>query len=364
MRAAAEYLLNRETGERYCEAAVKALVAARKLSDTRLTAQALFECARAGAEFGDEERVRTALGELLQMSDDPGGAENPIVLHALGFCYFFFFEVAQAANYLERAIDVLKQSSDSVTLNYVYNGYGMSKHSLCEFGPAEAAYLAGLDLAQKMGDDSRSSIIASNLAGLRCIRGDYAGSIEVGRYSVEAASRGKSQPRVLLSYTNLAEAYMLSGETAKGIECIESAARLVGGERSWSARVSFLADSANMALYTGDVPHALNSIGAMEKVAWGRERAVPDFGLVGRLRTLRMGYTKDAVSACAMAEQMKERFRNCHLMFYLDALSAHAWAERRAHGRFNDQTQSELELFDMPELAGKKAALIAQGFIS
>jgi hypothetical protein len=102
----------------------------------------------------------------------------------------------------------------------------------------------------------------------------------------------------------------------------------------------------------------------MEKVIWGRERAVPDFGLLERLRIFRMGYTKDAVSACVVAEQMKERFRNCHLMFYLDALSAHAWAEGRAHGRLNGQTQSELELFDTPELAGKKAALIAQGFLS
>jgi hypothetical protein len=34
------------------------------------------------------------------------------------------------------------------------------------------------------------------------------------------------------------------------------------------------------------------------------------------------------------------------------------------NGSLSDQTQSELELFDMPELAGKKAALIAQGFLT
>jgi hypothetical protein len=77
-----------------------------------------------------------------------------------------------------------------------------------------------------------------------------------------------------------------------------------------------------------------------------------------------MGYTKDAASAYVMAEQAKEKFRNRNLMFYLDALSAHAWAERRAHGRLSDQTLSELELFDIPELAGRKAALIAQGFLT
>jgi tetratricopeptide (TPR) repeat protein len=364
MRAAAEYLLNRGTGERYCEAAGKALVAARKLSDTRLTAQALFECARAGAEFGDEERVRTALGELLQMSEGPGGAENPIVLHALGFCYFFFFELAQAAKYLERAIEVLKQSSDSVTLNYVYNGYGMSKQYLCEFGPAEAAYLAGLELAQKMGDDSRASIIASNLSSLRFVKGNYAGSIEAGRYSIQAALRERSQPRLATTYTNLAEAYMLSGDLSNAFTSMESARKLVEVERSWRARVLFLGESANYALLTGNTPVALERIGTLEKLIWRRERAAPDQGLMERLRIFRAGHLKGAAAACSMAEQAKERFRNRNQLYYLDALSAHAWAEKRARGIIGAQTQSELELFDMPELAGKKATLIAQGFLS
>jgi tetratricopeptide (TPR) repeat protein len=364
MRAAAEYLLNRETGERYCEAASKALVAAQKLKDTRLTAQALFECARAGAEFGDEDRVRSALSELLQIADDSAGAENPVVLHALGFCYFFFFEVAQAAKYLERAIDVLKQSSDSVTLNYVYNGYGMSKQYLCEFGPAEAAYLAGLELAQRMGDDSRASIIASNLCSLRCTKGDYAGSIKIGLYSIEAASRERSQPRLAMTYTNMAEAYMLSGDLSNAFACMESARKLVEVERSWRARVLFLGESANLALLAGNTLVALETIGAMEKLIWGRERAAPDQGLVERLSTFRVGHLQGAAAACVIAEKAKEKFRNRNVLYYLDALSAHAWAERRAHGRLSDQTQGELELFDIPELAGKKAVLLGQGFLS
>jgi DNA-binding SARP family transcriptional activator len=363
MRAAAEYLLNRETGERYCQAANKALVAARKLNDTRLTTQALFECARAGAEFGDEDRVRSALNDLLRMSEDPGGAENPVVLHALGFCYVFFFELGLASKYLERAINVSKQSSDGVLLNYAYNGYGIAKQFLCEFGPAEAAYLAGIDLAKKMGDDSRVSIIAANLCGLKCIEGDYVGSIEFGRCSIEAASRGRSQPRLLSSYANIAEAYMLSGELSKAFDSFETARGLFEVERSWRARVSFLGESANLALLTGNILVALETIGAMEKLIWGRERAAPDLGLVERLRIFRTGHLKGAAAACVMAEQAKEKFRNRNLLYYLDALSAYAWAERQAHGSLSHQTEVELRLLDMPELAGKKAALLGQGFL-
>jgi hypothetical protein len=102
----------------------------------------------------------------------------------------------------------------------------------------------------------------------------------------------------------------------------------------------------------------------MERITWGRERAAPDLGLAARLRIFKAGYMRNAAAACVMAEQAKERFRNRNLIFYLDALSAHAWAERRGHGRLSDQTQSELEVFDIPELAGKKAALVAQGFLT
>lgn len=364
MRAAAEYLLNRETGEDYCRAASTALAAARRLSDIQLTAQALFECARAGAEFGDEARVGTALSELLGLLEEPGGADNPVVLHALGFCYFFFFEVRVAAQYLERAIGVLKQSSDSVTLNYAYNGYGLSKQYLCEFSAARAAYLEGLSLATRMGDDSRASIIASNLSGLRCTEGDYAGSIECGRQSIEAASRSSSQPHLLGAYTNLAEAYLLTGEIENGLQCIESARGLAERERSWRARVGFLTDSANLALLTGNTAHALDTIARMEQAIWGRERAAPGLGLVERLRIFRAGHVRDAASACAMAVEARERFKNRNLMFYLDALSAHAWAEVRAHRRLSQELVAELTMFEMPELSGKRAALIRQGFLS
>jgi tetratricopeptide (TPR) repeat protein len=209
------------------------------------------------------------------VSEDPSGADNPVVLHALGFCYFFFFELASAAKYLERAIDAAKQTSDSVTLNYAYNGYGISKQYLCEFRQAEAAYMAGLDLAKKLGDDSRFSIIASNLCNLKCIEGDYASSIGFGRRSIDAASRGKSQARILTSYTNIAEAFMLSGDRSQAFDYIDTARRLIEAERSWRVRVAFLSESANLALLAGNMVGALETMGTMETLICGRERAVP-----------------------------------------------------------------------------------------
>jgi hypothetical protein len=157
---------------------------------------------------------------------------------------------------------------------------------------------------------------------------------------------------------------MLSGDMLKGVECIEAATSVVEGERSWSDHVSFLSNTANLALLTGNVAQALEKIAAMERITWGRERAAPDLGLVERLKIFKLGHTRDSALACIVAEQAMARFRNRNLMFYLDALSAYAWAERRAHGRVSEETQRELEVFDLPELTGRKAALMAQGFLT
>jgi hypothetical protein len=113
----------------------------------------------------------------------------------------------------------------------------------------------------------------------------------------------------------------------------------------------------------GDASGALKTITAMEELMWGRERATPEMGLVERLRIFKAGHLKGASVAFAMAESAKQRFRRRNPLYYLDAVSAYAWAERQAHGTVSQETRDELRLLDMPELAGKKAALLAQGFL-
>src|SRR5437879_12310493 len=58
MKAAAEYLMNRKTGRCYWEATSQALVAAKATGDVELTARALLEHARSGAEVGDRSEER------------------------------------------------------------------------------------------------------------------------------------------------------------------------------------------------------------------------------------------------------------------------------------------------------------------
>src|SRR2546422_9227112 len=60
LRASAEFALNSEPGEKYCEAAKISLTRANETGDPALIGQALFECARAGTEQGLPELIRLA----------------------------------------------------------------------------------------------------------------------------------------------------------------------------------------------------------------------------------------------------------------------------------------------------------------
>ena len=364
MKVAAEYLLNREMGKQCCAAADSALAAARTTHDDRLVAQALFEYARAGGEFGREERVRDAQAELLRLAEKPSNQGDHVVLHALAYCSFFFFDVEAAARYLERAIEILSASSESGMLNHIYNGYGCCKYHMCDFESANAAYSTALGLAEKMGDDSRSSIIASNISALRVSRGDYAGAIEIGLYSIEKGRQARSQPRAFASYANLGEAYFLSGEIERGRECIDAALKLGVEESSWRARVSSSTYLVNLTLLAGENSVAIDHLRALECLVDGRASAAPDLGLLTRLRVYGAGLEKGPAEALTLARVACKAFKGRNLWYYLDAIAAQAWAERKAVGTVSAETISDLGLFDRLGLLGTKTMLVAQGFLA
>jgi len=51
-------------------------------------------------------------------------------------------------------------------------------------------------------------------------------------------------------------------------------------------------------------------------------------------------------------------------LFYFDVLAAKAWLEIRAHGHYGPETVRELGAFEEIGAGGRRALLIAQGFLS
>jgi len=362
MEAAAEYLLAGQTGHLHSQAAERALNAARATGDSEFLGQALIEYARSGIENGNEDRVQAAQSEIADLLRRPGSGNRGALHWARGFCHYFFCDAKSAAESFERAI---KEGtlSNPVLLSLAYNGYGISRHCLCDFGGASEAFLRALELTSKVGDDSRASIINANLACSALYGGAYAEAIQYGLRSAELGVRSLTQPHLLAAYVNLAEACLLSGDPNKALKYWEQAAAWAADHATWRTRIEFLLESASFALALGNLTSALADIESVEKAAWNRERIISQPGMFEKLRAFRAYHASSPEDAVGIATRARERFRGRHPLYYLDAVAITAWLERQICGGYSSDTQKDLELFTTLEASGKRALLETQGFL-
>ena len=363
LRAIAFYLLNSETGTAHLDAAEAALVAARKTGEMQPLASALLEFARAGLEAGDETHLATARDELRFLSGKAEATTLHEVWYALGFCYHHSLELRAACTCVERAIELLEHSPNVVALSLAHNALGVCQYYLCELDKAKASLSTAHTLARKIGDDYRVSLTAANMSTLHLMRGDYAEAIRVGHLSTDVGARLPSHPRLISSYMNLAEAYMLSGDPSAALESVDRARSWLRIQRSWRAHTDFTMESAHMALMTGNTSLALELIACLEKTALGKERALSEQGAFEKLRIFALAHrhgNEEAMDAVATA---RSRFRHRHPINYFEVLAASAWLERRASHPYTDDTRRELARLDESNAHGLRARLVAQGFL-
>ncbi|HYT04319.1 MAG TPA: AAA family ATPase [Gemmatimonadales bacterium] len=364
MYALAIYLINRPTGQSHCEAADRALVAARKTEDPELIAKALFEYARSGEAAGDENRVRAALDQTEALLQDPTAAELPVLHYAHGFCHHLLFDPRAAAASLERARQ-LTSTRNLTELSFIANAYGICQCHLGEFASANESFLAGLDLALKVGDDSRASVITGNLSSVLGTMGDYHEAIGFGERSLALLDRTPSRPPGLVgSFISLAEAYTMIGSSTKALECLERLADWVNEQPSWSASVAYCYQSAGIALLMRNLRLALDLIGSAEVLARGKEWCVSEPGVFAQLRIFRAGHVSSPEVAFGIAADANAKFRGRHPFYYYMVLNATAWLERWILGRCTPETEEELKAFDTPNWAGMRALHVAQGLFT
>jgi DNA-binding SARP family transcriptional activator/tetratricopeptide (TPR) repeat protein len=362
LRAAAAYLSNSNAVMEYSRAADLALAAARQTDEPELIANALLEFARSGLESGDEGRVNAARAELQRLVGEPLGKSVPNAWYALGFCEYYAYDLHTACDCVQKAIDVMEHSPNVVALSLAHNALGVCRYSLCEFRRARDSFTEALRLARRMGDDFRISTTAANLTVLHILTGDLDEAVRVGRLSVELGAGLPNHPRLSSCYMNLAEAYLLTGQTDKGLEYLERATEWVKTQRSWRAHIEVLAESATIALVMQNLTLALDLIRSLDSAAAGRERAVPDQGAFEKLRLFRLAHTAGLDDAHAAAQRQRDRFRERHPLHYLNVLAAYAWIEKRRDGALADETSQDLRLFEDWGATGLKRVLSAQGF--
>jgi DNA-binding SARP family transcriptional activator len=352
-------LLNDNTA---CQAASQALEAARRTSESGLIGKALYEYARTGVSNGRPESVEEALEECDKLLS-VRGSPNPSVLYAKAFCKFYCFEIDQAEFSLRKAIDLLRGTKHLAQLSLLYSGLGNCLFSNLRISEAQEAMRKAFELANRLGDDSRASIIITAIGATELIQGDFDCGLAHTLQAIELAKKALNQPEIMTVYLNLAEIHALRKEPDLSTKAFAAANILLERPQTWAARVTFALEGASLALMGGNTRLALEYVGEAERLAQGNDRAAHDASALLKFRVLRITHEHGPDRALAVAEEAKSWFRGRHQLYYYNVLAASAWAERLAKGRYSPETTRELEAFEKLPIQGKKAMLLAQGFL-
>jgi hypothetical protein len=363
LRAVAEFLLNSEPGDKYCEVARAALECANRTRDPNLMSRALFECARAGTEQGVTKLVDIAEQGIRELAKSIDISTIPLALVTEAFCRLYRMDdTSELLTHLRKSVQANASTANAAEMAFSYSAMGFALLNHCCFKEAIDAYLLAFELSKKVGDDARMSVMASNICVVQIVRGLYDDAITWGEMSV-ALGESTNSSVLQMTYTNLVDAYVLIGRESTAIALMDRARDWLVPKRRWKFQCGFLVVSAAFELTRGNTALALEIIKDMEAVAREREEAVPIPGAYWKLRIFRTAHLGSAEETQRLVELKTAAFRGRCPLQYLDVLAAKAWLEIRTEGRNSPTTLRELRIFDEIGATGRRALLTAQGFL-
>jgi hypothetical protein len=158
--------------------------------------------------------------------------------------------------------------------------------------------------------------------------------------------------------------YMLIGDEASALDCLDRARKWLGPERRWKLRLTFLLETASFALMQGNVGLALDLITQLEGVSRGREDAVPMPGPYWKLKAFKMAQIGHSDEAYGIVSSLASQWKKAFVFHYLDMVATKAWLECRENGSIRRETRDELKIFDSIGATGRKELLGLQGFLT
>jgi len=356
----AEFLLAKSPRSLRVAAAKTALEAARQTGDAELLLKALLEYARTCKNLGDEEGIRQTRCETATIID--AGSQLPSAYLTIAYCDYYTYDIRSALLSLEKVTQL--NGRDLAQLSFVHSAIGSCYSSLCDFPEALRHLRNGLELAERIGDDSRASRILANLTLVCTTLARYEEAIQLGCRSIELGRRNINQPELVTAYANLGDAYLLTGDQERASDCLEQAKEWVATHDDWYMTVVFLFENASRALATGNVALALNIKREVDTLTGSSQQLHLQGGLSVKLDVLRALHEEGPESARQLALERKWFFRSRVPLYYLDALAVSAWLEKLSDGRYSHDTEVELKVFQTWGAVGKRALLEAQGFLS
>ena len=154
------------------------------------------------------------------------------------------------------------------------------------------------------------------------------------------------------------------GEQDAALKSLSAAQEASNRERSWFATMEFLLGCASFALQTRDVTLALELTEAAQRVAWGKERAVPHAGLFDLLSVHRAYHVDGLDAARRLANQCLAKYRGRHPLNFADVVACNAWLDMMAFGTYSEDTKADLNVFDDLGFAGLRAMHVAKGLLT
>ncbi|HWH04603.1 MAG TPA: tetratricopeptide repeat protein, partial [Gemmatimonadales bacterium] len=362
MRASAEYVLARETGAKHTSAAEEALSTAELASDSVLVAKALNVLSRAYGETGNADglgMVQKTIGSLMQ---DPCYATLPLIHYAAGYCEYAGGSAVRAGEHVRRALELAKGGARPTDVVPLLNGLAVAHHHAGDLAGAMQASEEALGLARRIGDDSWSCTLSTNLCGLLVHEGRPDAALAYGKQAAQLARRALKQPRSVMTYTNLANAYLLSRDFSRALDCLEQANAVIESNSNWEPRIVLHIESACIWLALGKAEHALQSIAVLDGMV-GELLFGPHWGALERLRAFRTARMGDTPRALEQARAARARFKGRSMLYYVSVNAAVAWLEQQVHGSICQETNDGLRLLDTLGLTGMKTLLTMEGFI-
>jgi DNA-binding SARP family transcriptional activator/tetratricopeptide (TPR) repeat protein len=362
LRAVASYL-RREGGLHYGARARAALDAALEISEPDLISRSIFEYARSGVVAGSYDRLREAVGEVERALHHPELQTNAMIFLARAYCRFFCCEAFAAVEDAEKALRLHRGSANLVERALLHNALAVCLRSVCRTADARKEFERALALSMQIGDDSRASIVSSNLAMVENTRGQFESALAYGRKGLEYAKTAVNQPVLTGVYLVLMESCAMLGRVDEAKQLMDLASDSLAGAPTMS-RLDFSLETAGFALTLGNVRLALDLIEEAEHAVRGQELVLHDVGMFERLRAFRAAHTAGVDAARGIIDAAINRFRHTHPLYYINVLPAKAWLERRTQGRQSVETEEGLNRLADYDLQGKKAIWLAQGFLA
>jgi len=363
LRARAEQLLNRESWQVYGETAKRALAVARVCKDRDILVRALFESARAGAEIGDQDMLKSAHRELATLITELNYAELHDAHYAIAFCESALGNVFTADQHIRRAIEQLGNTGSVTQLSRDYNGLGVISLQLCKPAEAKDAFDKALQLANRIGDDSRASTIAANMCNCLTLMGSYGEALAIGKHAVDRGIRVLNQPLLVTTYSNMIDPYVLTGKVEEARSCLNTAKEWFRHERSFFARQALLVEATNLALMTGTIEDFLDAFEALERESNGRGPYFVHRGVTFKFAARRDAVLGKATEAMEAASEFTNTCRRDSPLAFVEALAAKVWLEMLINGRSNSRAEL-LHLLNRCNLSGKRAMLEREGFLA